>query len=56
MLNQGLQMNDLQTEFPAYPKLILLIEKIEEAKIIRYSIPYCIYYFLQKTNLFAYKL
>ena len=39
MLNHGLQMNDLQTEFPAYPKLLLLTEKIEEAKNIRYSIP-----------------
>ncbi len=39
MLNHGLQMNDLQTELPAYPKLLFLTEKIEEAKNIRYSIP-----------------
>ena len=38
MLNHGLQMNDLQTEFPAYPKVLLLTVKIEEVKNIRYSI------------------
>lgn len=30
MLNHGLQMNDLQTEFPAYPKL-----KLQELQFLK---------------------
>ena len=35
MLNHGLQMNDLQTEFPAYPKL-----KLQELQFFKRTIVY----------------
>ncbi len=39
MLNHGLQMNDLQTEFPAYPKLKLQeLQYLKEQLYILYNI------------------
>ena len=47
MLNHGLQTNDLQTEFPAYPKVEITIDKTQEPNIIQSLKPKVIYFSLE---------